>query len=407
MSTQVHPQPETMTITGGLGPLKATTDPLVLSTKPLTIFIGPQGTGKSLLSQLFYFFHDTEYLLSNYFAQEGPDATVRKVVEGIRAGELTNRALASFLTTSKVHVQHTSVTGKKREIGLYRSNRKINPLSPFNKEVEKWLQQLVDDPSFSGKLFAKALFVPAERTFYSRFINASPALLGDRALPITMREFSKVLGRAADTYQAWQNQEVLPNEAKQIAALVRTELGGEATIATRGPYARQWQWRPESSQQPLEIEMASSGQMGAWPLVSTMQALFAWPKEERPQFIHIEEPETHLHPAAQVAIVNMLAFLVNQGFKLVITTHSLELLYAVNNLILAYQQLGPTEPTNGFPAPDLRLNPKDVCAYLFSGGTVREVITESGQVDEGVLGSVLGELEITYSQIMSHGILWE
>lgn len=407
MSTQVQAHQETITISGGFGPLKADTDPLALTIKPLSVFIGPQGTGKSLLSQLLYFFHDTEYLLSNYFAQEGPDATVRKVVEGIRAGELTNRALASFLTTPKVHVQHGNAAGKKREIALYRSNRQINPLSPFKKEVEKWLQQLVDDPSFSGKLFAKALFVPAERTFYSRFINASPALLGDRALPITMREFSKALGRAADTHQAWPNETAIPREAQQIAALVKTELGGEATIATRGPYARQWQWRPESSPQPMEIEMASSGQMGAWPLVSTIQALFGWPKEQRPQFIHIEEPETHLHPAAQVAIVNMLAFLVNQGFKLVITTHSLELLYAVNNLILAYQQFGATESTNGFPAPAIRLNPKDVCAYLFSGGTVREVITESGQVDEGVLGRVLGDLEITYSQIASHGILWE
>lgn len=398
---------ETITVkNGGLGPLKVGKS-LQLAIKPLTVFIGPQGTGKSLLSQLLYFFRDAEYLLSNHFSRESPDATVRKVVEGIRAGELTNRALASFLTTPTVHVHYKGTHGGAREIAFYKSNRQINPLSPFKKDVATWLQQVVDDPSVSGRLFAKALFVPAERTFYSRFINASPALLGDRALPITMREFSKVLSRAADTHQMWQREGKIPSEVQQINEIVAAELGGKATIATRGPYARQWQWLPENSQQPLEIEMASSGQMGAWPLVSTVQAILGWPSSERPQYIHIEEPETHLHPAAQVAIVKMLAFLVNRGFRLVITTHSLELLYAINNLILAFQRLGESELQNGFPSPSVRLNPEDVMAYLFADGTAQAVMTESNQIDEGILGRVLGNLEIEFNRLMSHGILWE
>lgn len=406
MLTRSENDHEIIKIKGGLGPLKAG-EPIQLNIKPLTVFIGPQGTGKSLLSQLLYFFRDIEYLLSHYFSQEGPDATVRKVVEGIRAGELTNRALASFLTTPKVHVQYNSDEEELKEIAFYQSNRRINPLSPFRRSVEKWLQRIVDDPSVSGRLFAKALFVPAERTFYSRFINASPALLGDRALPITMREFAKALGRAADTHQKWQNEAAFPPEVHQINNLVTAELGGRATIATRGPYARQWQWLPESSQQPLEIEMASSGQMGAWPLVSTIQAVWGWPSSQRPKYIHIEEPETHLHPAAQVAIVNMLAFLVNHGFKLVITTHSLELLYAINNLILAFQRLEQRELQNGFPPPPIRLNPEDVTAYLFADGTVQKIMTESHQIDEGILGRVLGGLEIEFNQLMAHEILWK
>ncbi|MCA9937861.1 MAG: ATP-binding protein [Anaerolineales bacterium] len=404
----MHPEiaQEKISVEGGLGPFKEEI-PLELHIKPLTVFIGPQGTGKSLLSQLLYFFRDAQYLLSNHFSQESPDATVRKVVEGIRAGELTNRALASFLTTPKVRVHYSSERGDQKEIAFYRSNRQINPLSPFKNDVAAWLQQVIDDPSVSGRLFAKALFVPAERTFYSRFINVRPALLGESALPITMREFSKTLSRAADTHQMWQRERGIPPEVQQINDIVAAELGGRATIATRGRFARQWQWLPENSQQPLEIEMASSGQMGTWPLVSTIQALLGWPASQRPQYIHIEEPETHLHPAAQVAIVKMLAFLVNRGFKLVITTHSLELLYAINNLILAYQRLGESELQNGFPSSQVRLNPENVIAYLFTDGTAYPVMTESSQIDEGVLGRVLGNLEIEFNHLMAHGILWE
>ncbi len=398
---------ESITITGGLGAINAIDNPIKLRIAPLTVFIGPQGTGKSLISQLLYFFHDAKYLLSHYFNQESPDATVRKVVEGIRAGELTNRALASFLTTTNVRVEHIS-HDTARKITFYKSNRKINPNAAFRKEIDIWFQQLLKDRSSSGNIFARALFVPAERTFYSRFTNADPAVLGSRALPITMREFSKALSISANISQAWQSKEkAMPREVEQIRDLVKADLGGQAIIAKRGRYARQWQWLPANSQQPLEIEMASSGQMGTWPLVVTMQALFGLPVHERPRFIHIEEPETHLHPAAQVAVVKMLAFLINQGFKIVVTTHSLEILYALNNLILADKQLADNDSVNnGFPSPQERLAAENVTAYLFANGGVQSIMSESGQIDEGILGTVLGDLEIEFNQLMTHN-LWK
>lgn len=406
MNGQSDARRETITIDGGLGPINAENKALQLQIAPLTVFIGPQGTGKSLISQLLYFFHDAEYLLSNYFNQESPDAAVRNVVQGIRAGELTNRALASFLTTPNVKVAHTD--GEvSRTITFYRVNRKINPDTSFRKEIDGWFQHLLDDRSASGNIYARALFVPAERTFYSRFTNADPAMLGSRALPITMREFSKALSRSANISQAWQSQEVaIPPESEQIRDMVKVDLGGQATIATRGRYARQWQWLPTNSQQPLEIEMASSGQMGTWPLVVTMQALFGLSPNQRPRFIHIEEPETHLHPTAQVAVVKMLAFLINQGFRIVITTHSLEILYAFNNLILAHKQLtNRNSVNNGFPSPQERLASENVAAYLFAKGDVKSIMNESGQIDEGVLGTVLGDLEIEFNQLMTYN-LW-
>ncbi|NEP58427.1 MAG: ATP-binding protein [Symploca sp. SIO2G7] len=405
---------EIIYVTGGFGPIQAISSPLNLEISPLTVFIGPQGTGKSLVSQLLYFFHDAEYLLSNHFNQQGIDATVRKVVEGIRVGALTNRALASFLTTNRVHInyelnyqQNSQILNTEYKISLYKSNRKINPVGQFRKEIDKWLNRLLDDPSISGKIYANALFIPAERTFFSRFINADPTIIGSNSLPLTMREFAKVLNKTAETHIAWDNRlHHKPQEANEIDNLVRSALGGSATSAKKGPYARKWQWLPEKSNQPLEIEMASSGQMGTWPLVSTAQALFSLPESQRPLFIHIEEPETHLHPAAQVAVVKVLAYLVNHGFRLVITTHSLVVLYMLNNLTLAYRNL-PDKSIKNMPDTQARLNPKSLSAYLFAEGTVQSIIDDSGQIDDGLLGNVLGELEVEFSQLQSYGIFWE
>jgi len=401
---------ETIKIQGGLGPIQATSSPLTLEISPLTIFIGSQGTGKSLISQLLYFFHDAEYLLSNYFKQEGIDATVRKVVEGIRSGELTNRALGSFLTTDSVYVTYKKnyqELANESEIVFYRSNRQINPRGLFRKQIDQWLNRFLDDPSISGKIDSKAIFIPAERTFFSRFINADPTIIGSNSLPITMREFAKVLSKTAETHIGWENQlQQMPEEAKEIDQLVRSVLGGCATSAKKGPYARKWQWLPENSNQPLEIEMASSGQMGTWPLVSTEQALFGWQKSKRPLFIHIEEPETHLHPAAQVAIVKTLAYLANHGFRLVITTHSLVVLYLLNNLTLAYQKL-PNKTIDNMPSPKERLEPQSLSAYLFAEGTVQSILDDTGQIDEGLLGRVIGNLEVEFNRLQSYGILWE
>ena len=401
---------ETIKIQGGLGPIQATSSPLTLEISPLTIFIGSQGTGKSLISQLLYFFHDAEYLLSNYFKQEGIDATVRKVVEGIRSGELTNRALGSFLTTDSVYVTYKTEAqeiSNESEIVFYRSNRRINPLGLFRKQIDQWLNRFLDDPSISGKINSQAIFIPAERTFFSRFINVDLAIIGSNSLPITMREFAKVLNKTAETHIGWENQlQQMPEEAKEIDQLVRSVLGGRATSAKKNPYARQWQWLPENSNQPLEIEMASSGQMGTWPLVSTEQALFGWQKSKRPLFIHIEEPETHLHPAAQVAIVKTLAYLANHGFRLVITTHSLVVLYLLNNLTLAYQKL-PNKTIDNMPSTQERLNPQSLSAYLFAEGTVQTIIDDTGQIDEGLLGRVIGNLEVEFNRLQSYGILWE
>lgn len=404
-------------IEGGFGPIQAKTE-LELDIRPVTIFIGPQGTGKSLVSQLLYFFRDAEYLLARYARQDTADAATRRVVESIRAGEATNRALASFLTTNKVHIgyegipPHAGSPKIDRKIALYEGNRKITPLKPFKDEIESWLKTWFSDLAAPGEVTAQALFVPAERTFFSRFINSDPQVLGSKTLPITMREFARILGEAADTHQRWQEpvssatETKPPQVALELNQLVQNALGGEAKYSQRGPYARKWQWTPQASQRSIEIEMASSGQMSTWPLIFIAQAMLDWAIPQRPIFLHIEEPETHLHPSAQIAVVKALAYLVNQGFRLIITTHSLFVLYAFNNLTLAYQQLG-TQPAERVPEAPVRLRPDILKAYLFADNTIKDVVDDSGQIDEGLLGSVLGDLEVEFNRLMTYNILWE
>lgn len=402
---------EILQISGHLGPIKATKAPLALEISPLTVFIGPQGTGKSLASQLLYFFRDAQYLISTYSKQEGPEISVRKVIEGIRSGEKSKRSFSSFVMEDSVEIQYVSegINHGKRDwsITCYESNRAIRPKRSFNQDIKSWLTKIADNPSSSSDIESNVVFVPGERSFFSRLINSDPQSLGGSELPITMREFTKFLFRSADTYQKWQDSSVeKPPEVSEIDIIITHELRGYAIFSRKGPYARQWQWMPEGSDRPIEIEMASSGQMETWPMVSIAQAVFGWDLKQRPLFIHIEEPETHLHPSAQVAITKLLAYLCKKGFRLVVTTHSVFVLYVLNNLILASQNL-PEKNFANIPDSSLRISPDHLSAYLFSDGTVVSIRDrESGELDESRLSSVLGNLESQYNQIQAYDVLW-
>ena len=109
-----------------------------------------------------------------------------------------------------------------------------------------------------------------------------------------------------------------------------------------------------------------------------------------------------------MAIAKLLAYLCNKGFRLVITTHSLFVLYVLNNLVLAAQNLQEKDfPGIDVPVPSQRLNSNLLSAYLFSNGTAISIRDrESGELDESRLSSILGNLEMEYNQIQSYDILW-
>ena len=78
----------------------------------------------------------------------------------------------------------------------------------------------------------------------------------------------------------------------------------------------------------------------------------------------LEEPESHLHPAAQLQMARGIARLVNTGVKVLITTHSGDFIGQIDNLISMSNASEETTKSLGLEQVE-RLQPEQVSAYGF------------------------------------------
>ncbi len=377
---------------GALGPLQ---EGFSIELCPITVLIGEQGVGKSLASQMLYFLRDMPYLLYTYHsaAEVGtPEALVKWVADRIRSGR-SGRRLASLVPRdSRAARLVWEERGRRRAISINRKSRTVKPLKSEwkGKWIEEWMAGWKEK---QGKeLIQRAVFIPPERNLFSRFGFPTIGNLSN----VPLFEFAKLLDEAGDRYDQWERgEEQRSPEVQWVDRWGWRALKGRVRYAKRGLYAGYWQWIPEGSDDPIEIDMASSGQIEAWPLVVIAEYLLGLPREERPLYIHIEEPEAHLHPAAQVRMIHLLAYLANHGFRVLITTHSLTVLYTLNNLLLAGMLLPEQAEKVESPPVGTHLPPGSVSAYLIDEkeGVVDLFDPEQGLFSEVELGRVNGVLE--------------
>lgn len=93
-----------------------------------------------------------------------------------------------------------------------------------------------------------------------------------------------------------------------------------------------------------------------------------------------EEPESHLHPAAQRQLARGIVRLVNAGIEVLITTHSDTFVSQINNLLVLSQASQEVINERGFAPADF-VKPTQVSAYLFRN-------------EPGIGGSKISQLEI-------------
>ena len=102
-------------------------------------------------------------------------------------------------------------------------------------------------------------------------------------------------------------------------------MGGKVQMNDDGDI----QFRPNNSDKTLEIHLASSS-------VKSLASLSIYLRHlaKKGDFIIIDEPEANLHPNNQIKIARFIARLINEGFKVMISTHSDYIVRELNTLIM-------------------------------------------------------------------------
>ena len=133
-------------------------------------------------------------------------------------------------------------------------------------------------------------------------------------------------------------------------------------------------YQPQETEEDIRLSRASSMVSELAPVVLFLRGTIG-----RSDTLIMEEPEAHLHPAAQTQMAAALARLVRAGVRVVITTHSDWLLQEIANLI----REGELEEQTGEPAGEgdlpSSLRPSEVGIWLFrkddnsAGSIVKEI----------------------------------
>ena len=131
-------------------------------------------------------------------------------------------------------------------------------------------------------------------------------------------------------------------------------------------------YRPRGAERDIQLTQASSMVSELAPVVLLVRG-----SVRAGDTLLIDEPEAHLHPAAQTEMATFLAHLARAGVRVVITTHSDWLLQEIGNLMRAGALSEKTDETEASSEGSLR--PSDVGVWLFDrekdaeGSTIREI----------------------------------
>ncbi|WP_175735976.1 AAA family ATPase [Burkholderia ambifaria] len=395
----------------------------------LTIIIGPQASGKSIISKLFYFFFDLgnlqraaieggkdfdgfKSLLKNKFTELFPTSawgdrqfTISfcigphefKLSRTIYAGSLTDNIRVS--TSRQVEVFY------KLQADNYKKLAKERPVDEVQDDVDTSIEfREVLARSLRREHGADAVrtqfFIPAGRSFFTNMGRAIAAFEQARLLdPITVR-FARLYTLYLDRYKSGRG---FKNES--MKTLFEKLLGGRLVTSEEGDYIVAEDGRK------IPFSALSSGQQEMMPLFVTLLSLTPSAPSLRlrgGRLIYIEEPEAHLFPEAQSELVQILTALVSlkdMSTDLLLTTHSPYVLAKLNNLMLggdlakmtpAYQKaVSAIIPTESL------LQSSNVAAYAIQDGRLGSIINDNGLIEAEYLDSISGKIAEEFDSLLS------
>lgn len=398
----------------------------------LTILIGPQGSGKSVISKLFFFFQsmllgnvDTgQPIVSSSELKENIDDQFRRWFPESAWG---NSRFCISYESGPISITIT----RDRPYKVQRSTFQID----FSKSLEKLLRDLQNTyrelvESFSAErssigrridfrisyqlsvhyasllktllkdsYIEDQLFIPAGRSFFTSVGKAIAVFEHSNSLdPVTL-DFGRTWASIRDTrYNDYS--ELLKSDANNNR--MQSVFGGTITVEKDQEYILSDDGRK------IPFSSLSSGQQELLPLWLGVESFFnVSSRDGSGALLYIEEPEAHLFPAAQSEIIEYLVNKVTSDkYKrnMFITTHSPYVLSKLNNLILAGKIFNEGKVSQGKLKRVLDksswISPGWVSAYAIDGRNVVSVIDSDGLIDAEYMDRISSDIFEEFSALV-------
>lgn len=279
----------------------------------LTVFVGPQATGKSIALQTLRLLVDAPYVVQELQRHgldwsNGPRPEFLEVYFGEGMKESWSEGLARL-----------EWDGAGRDLG---------PLAkrPRRRVVRK----------------ARLFYVPAQRVLALRngwprpFTDFSP---GD---PFAIREFSERLRLLLELEFSKDQERLFPGTQRLNATLKKVVQSaffpGFELLVDHYRSQKRLVLRRQKSEQQLPFMVWSTGQREFIPLLLGLYWLMpagSTSRRDEIEWVVIEEPEMGLHPKAISALLMLLMELLRRGYRVCLSTHSpavLDLVWALGLL---------------------------------------------------------------------------
>jgi hypothetical protein len=384
----------------------------------ITVLIGPQSSGKSLLCKLAYFLGPVLSDLSATFAAS--DQSWEQFIEhaknqfmfwfppyawrnstysiryeeglygvSINASEDHGENIIDLSMTEDFEKLYLDTNSSIASLTLQQEDNSLRSVEmPFRRW--KFLYAL---NILQGRIKVEnSAYVPAGRSFFSNLNNVFEIFKNENLDPL-LKEFAANLD--------WANAPTgIPLSAlkQEILSAINVIQGGRFFLKDGKPMFED----KEGVQLPMG--MASSGTQELVPLFRIFSKLIRnsiayssnnGPERAREHFLFVEEPETHIFPNTQNELVRVFSQLSNESyfsFSWLITTHSPYILSAFNNLIEAGQVVKSKPELKGEVAKIIEekywIKEGDFKAYAIEDGKLESILNESGFVEGNYLDQV-------------------
>jgi len=388
-------------------------DNACLQISDLTVIIGPQASGKSVLCKLHYFFQITIASLPRTIqeADDVADLGVRILEEfgdwfphaswGSRAFSIKFAVGDHWVLISRGRSKAKSSRAKltysesfeatlTKAFDVLANARKTHPSEPkyisYPWEHIEAVSKVIHK-NFGYVSQQSSLYIPAGRSFFTS-IGKIVTAFSDRSL------LDPVVTRFGRLITSLREHQVLQHEAKSPLLKTLERLIDGEVVDEKGT---QYLATPDGRNIPLPA--LSSGQQELLPLLTALHYMLRYSRDS-PQLLYIEEPEAHLFPSAQTELVEMFATITtatrsgksSQGTRAILTTHSPYVLAKINNLIKAgalasrypdrRRDLARVVPHTSWLAPGR------VCAYAISNRKLVNILDESGLINADYIDDV-------------------